>query len=90
MDFPAIAGTVGDGGTGGTAGNVCVAGAPWSALTAAPAGSPSFPTRKVLPHLLQRTLTPLSVTLSSGILNRVWHCSHLTIMVGHTAAAARR
>ncbi|KFE62882.1 hypothetical protein DB31_2941 [Hyalangium minutum] len=37
-------------------------------------------TRKVWLHLVQRTLTPLSVTFSSGILNRVWHCSHLTII----------
>src|SRR5687768_9977820 len=32
-------------------------------------------TRKVWLHFVQRTLTPLSVTFSSGILNRVWHCS---------------
>ena len=37
-------------------------------------------TRNVWPHLVQRTFTPLSVTLSSGILNLVSHCSHLTIM----------
>src|SRR5581483_4099364 len=37
-------------------------------------------TRKVCWHLVQRTLTPFSVTLSSGILKRVWHCSHLTII----------
>ncbi|AEI65339.1 hypothetical protein LILAB_17180 [Corallococcus macrosporus] len=37
-------------------------------------------TRNVFWHLVQRTLTPFSVTFSSGILNRVWHRSHLTII----------
>jgi len=37
-------------------------------------------TRNVWPHFVQRTLTPFSVTFSSGILKRVWHWSHLTIM----------
>ncbi len=45
---------------GGSAGDCAVAGCAMSRVT-----------RKVWPHLLQRTFTPLSVTFSSGILNRV-------------------
>jgi hypothetical protein len=69
----AIAGTFGDeppAAAGGT-------------TTALPSGP--FFTRKVCEHLVQRTLTPFSVTLSSGILNRVWHCSHWTIIAAEAA-----
>ena len=45
------------------------------------------PVKTVL-HLVQRTLTPFSVTLSSPILNRVWQLAHLTIMDGLQSIAA--
>jgi hypothetical protein len=43
-------------------------------------GKPGAATRKVFRHFVQRTLTPLAVTFSSGILNRVWHLSHWAII----------
>jgi hypothetical protein len=65
---------LGPGGGAPSAGTVAVAGCAMSRVT-----------RNVCAHLVQRTFTPLSVTLSSGILNRVWHCSHLTIIGGPRA-----
>ena len=64
------------------------------------AGAPASPLRttKTVPHLLHRTLTPRSVTLSSPILKRVWQEAHWVIIEGQdrrstpsiAAAKARR
>src|SRR6185369_17517138 len=40
----------------------------------------SFSTMKTCLHLVQRTFTPLSVTLESSSRNRVWHCWHWIII----------
>src|SRR5439155_20418883 len=70
-------------GTAGTGGPAEGAAGTISALPSAPRL-----TRKVCEHLVQRTLTPFSVTLSSGILKRVWQFSHLTIIEGRPGSLA--